>query len=110
MKELGYAEDPYSGSYEWGFARVIEKDGAFLIIEDSGCSCNGPGSNPDDGHVTCGPAATLGGLFDQLYVDLKNEKAKAYGPTIQSRLAFIDALEKQNQETITAAKAALGVK
>lgn len=101
-REIGYAEDQEAGGYEWALARVyIEENGHFTIVCESGCSCNGPGDS--GGCVTAGPAATLGGLFDELNVD--GDKHSDH-----EKEAFINALNTINKETLAAARSALGLK
>ncbi len=102
-KEIGYAENEYADDYTWQCARVFEEDGRFILCCDGGCSCNGPMDDPFGGTVTAGPAATLGGLFDQLNVD--KEKYTYY-----EKMAFLDAIERMNLETIRSIKSALGLK
>ena len=97
-QELGYAEDDTVGGYDWQCARVYTKEGKFYIGTESGCSCNGPGEWAPD--TVCGPAATLGGLFDELYVD------RAKHP-IYVKDAFLDALKKVHMDTMEKAKKAL---
>ncbi len=100
-KEIGYAEDPEAGGYEWALARcVIEENGHFAIYEEQGCSCSSPGDS--DGWVAVGPAATLGGLFDELNVDSKKHNSWV-------KEAFLNALETINKETMAAARKALGL-
>ena len=102
-KEIGYADDPDAGGYEWGCARVVETDGHFTIVEESGCSCSSPGDDCS-GTVTVGPAATLGGLFDEMNVNMTDRAKK---PSKTARVAFIDAIGRLNKETIEAASRAL---
>jgi hypothetical protein len=102
-REIGYADDEEAVSYTWACARVLVEDGHFTIVTESGCSCNGPGDQGCGDGVSVGPAATLGGLFDELNVD--KDKHGDY-----VKRAFIDALKTINDETIAAAKSALGLK
>ncbi len=101
-KILGEAEDDEQSGYEWACARVVQQeDGHFAIYTDSGCSCNGPWEcGPGD--LTAGPAATLGGLFDELNVD------KADHPKFVLE-AFVDAMKRMNDETLAAVKQTLGL-
>ncbi len=102
-REIGYAEDDDRSGYDWALARVIVNDnGHFQILQESGCSCTSPGDSLEGGWCIVGPAATLGGLFDELNVD-KDKHPKFV------KEAFIDALVTMNNETISAAKSALGL-
>ncbi len=101
-RRIGYAEDPDYKDYEWRFAALYVHDGRFYIITDSGCSCDSPDDIYGDGDAIVGPAATLGGIFDELNVD----KDK-HDDTIKE--AFLDALETLNNETMAAARKALGL-
>ncbi len=103
-RRIGYAEDEnYGGGYEWSHAYVFADNGRFYIVTDSGCSCNGPASHYSDKDAVVGPAATLGGLFDELHVDQDKHPEHV-------KRAFIDALETLNKETIDATKSALGLR
>ena len=97
-KEIGHAEDDTCGSYEWSYASVCEEDGRFIVVTGSGCSCNCPDIDYDD--VVLGPAATLGGIFDELFVD-KDKHSKAV------KEAFVDALVRMNADTLERTKKAL---
>ena len=101
QKSIGYAEEDWGG-YEWGFCHVFNEGGRFYMVYDSGCSCNGPKSHYSDKDACVGPAATLGGLFDQLNVD-------SHKHNDCTKRAFVDAIERMNNETLAATKAALGL-
>ena len=98
-REIGYAEDDTMGCYEWQLARVVDEDGCYSIVTEGGCSCNGPGSECS-GVTAVGPSATLGGLFDEIVASNQPKYIKE---------AFLDAIERQNKETIGATKKALGL-
>ena len=98
---IGSAEDDDSGGYGWVYAAVIHEGDRFFIVQDYGCrSCN----CPEDGQGTTavGPAATLGGLFDELHVD-KDKHPKVV------KEAFLNAIIRMNEDTVKATKAALGL-
>ncbi len=99
-KQIGYAEDETLGGYEWQLAAVYDHDGRFYIITDGGCSCSGPASRYSEKDAVVGPAATLGGLFDELNVDQKKHPDYV-------KEAFLNALETINKETMAAARSAL---
>lgn len=113
---IGYAE--YDGcdtrrqwtppivTHDWSVARVIINTfGQFELLNDSGCSCDSPGDNPMGGTTEVGPAATLGGLFDELQVGRKD--GKPFPGFFKE--AFLDALKTINDETIADARKALGL-
>jgi hypothetical protein len=101
-RQIGYSEDDEWGGYEWSLAAVYEDDGRFYIINDSGCSCDGPSSNYTDKDAVVGPAATLGGLLDELHVDqAKHSKL--------TKEAFLDAVKTINNETLESARKAIGL-
>lgn len=91
-------------SYSFDEAYVIEIGGRFYIAHTSGCSCPSPEDN-----VACvaGPAATLGGLFDELVVNAAPSSKKYVAETV--KLAFVDAIDRMNKETLAATKRALGI-
>lgn len=95
--------DNDDGGYEWGYAFVIGVGDRFYCVSGEGSSGDSPA---DDCHTVAGPAATLGGLFDELYVNL-NTKSKS--PPRLARLAFVNAIERLNAETLSSARHALQV-
>lgn len=100
-RQIGYAEDEnYSGCYEWGFAAVYFHQRRFYIITDSGCSYNGPASFYPERDAVVGPAATLGGLLDELVVD-KDKHPK------HVKEAFLDAVKTINDETLASTRKVL---
>jgi hypothetical protein len=95
-KEIGYGDD--MGTH---FAFVVQLDGGhYVICEDDTYSDESPSF--EYGTITVGPAATMGGLFDELYVDREKHSREA-------KLAFVDAIERSNKETLDATRKALGL-
>lgn len=89
--------------YSYDETYVVKLGDRFFIINTSGCSC----PSPTETYITvAGPAATLGGLFDELHVKEKDPKCWVRE---EYKLAFVDALKRLNDETIAATRSALGM-
>ncbi len=101
-RQIGYAEDDSLGGYEWQMAALYSHNGRFYIITDGGCSCSSPNSFYSEKEAVVGPAATLGGIFDELNVDKDKHP-------VWVKEAFLDGLKTLNNETMAAARKALGL-